>query len=148
MSRIAQNKKIASIYNDIENDKSSLKEIASKNGTYYEKYLDESGDVVSIRKIIIGEIKQITTSTVTAKKYSYSYQGADFKEIANSIRNGSTKLETLRNTVRYLRDHYQWNRHTAVQSFNLASEFLKKKTGNTADFNIVLDNKKINQILI
>lgn len=66
--------------NDIENDKLSLKEIASKNGTYYEKYLDESGDVVSIRKIIIGEIKQITTSTVTAKKYSYSYQGADFKE--------------------------------------------------------------------
>ncbi len=66
--------------NDIEGDESTLKEIASENGTYYEKYLDESGDVVSIRKIVIGEIKQMTTNSITAKKYSYLYQGADFSE--------------------------------------------------------------------
>ena len=92
---------------------------------YYGSYYSEN-TWNGFRKLINNDIQK-------------SKKGADFKEIANSIRNGSTKLETLRNTVRYLRDHYQWNRHTAVQSFNLASEFLKKKTGNTADFNIVLE---------
>ena len=82
---------------------------------YYGSYYSEN-TWNGFRKLINNDIQK-------------SKKGADFKEIANSIRNGSTKLETLRNTVRYLRDHYQWNRHTAVQSFNLASEFLKKKTG-------------------
>lgn len=79
-----------------------------------------------------GFTKLINEDLSKSKKY------ADFPQIANQIKNGSTKLETLKNCLLFLRQNYQWNRHTAVQSFNLASEFLRKKTGNSADFNVVL----------
>lgn len=91
---------------------------------YYGSYYSEN-TWNGFRKLINDDIRK-------------SKKGADFQGIANSIKIGSTKLETLKNCVQYLRDNYQWNRRTAVQSFDLASGFLKKKTGNTADFNIVL----------
>ncbi len=72
------------------------------------------------------------------KDLAKSKKNANFQEIANQIKSGSTKLETLKNSLQYFRDNYQWNGYTAVQSFDLASEFLRKKRGNSAEFNVVL----------
>lgn len=80
-----------------------------------------------------GFTKLVNEDVKKAKKY------ADFQNISNQIKNGATKLQTLKNTLQFLRQNYQWNRHTAVQSFDLASEFLRKKTGNSADFNVLLN---------
>lgn len=80
-----------------------------------------------------GFTKLVNEDVKKAKKY------ADFQNISNQIKNGATKLQTLKNTLQFLRENYQWNRHTAVQSFDLASEFLRKKTGNSADFNVLLN---------
>lgn len=80
-----------------------------------------------------GFTKLVNEDVKKAKKY------ADFQNISNQIKNGARKLQTLKNTLQFLRENYQWNRHTAVQSFDLASEFLRKKTGNSADFNVLLN---------
>ncbi len=79
-----------------------------------------------------GFTKLINDDLKKSKKY------ANFQEIADQIPNGSSKLETLKNCLRYLRQNYQWNRFTAVQTFDLASEFLRDKKGNSAEFNVVL----------
>ena len=68
-----------------------------------------------------------------------SKKNVNFQEIANKIENGKTKLETLKNCITFLRENYQWNRYTSVQTFDLAYRFLRTKTGNSADFNIVLN---------
>ena len=79
-----------------------------------------------------GFTKLINDDLTKSKKY------ANFQEIADQIPNGSSKLETLKNCLRYLRQNYQWDRFTAVQTFDIASEFLRNKKGNSAEFNVVL----------
>lgn len=78
------------------------------------------------RTLIRGEIRK-------------SGEYADFVSIANQIPNATTKLETLRNCISYIKDHYQWNRYTAIKTGLLKDDFLRKKSGNMADFNILLN---------
>lgn len=86
------------------------------------------------------------------KEVEKSSEKVDFQQIASKIKNAPTKFETLRNCVQYLRDFYNWNRYLAFQASNMQSEFLQKKIGNAADFNILLNGilraKKINAQLV
>lgn len=64
----------------------------------------------------------------------------NFKEIAGKIKNGSTPLETIQNCVQYLQDNYHWDEYLAPKTESLKGGILKTKSGNTADFNILLNN--------
>ena len=72
------------------------------------------------------------------KDIDKSIQYADFQAIGDRIKNGSSKLETLQNCIVYLQNYYEWNEYFAIQTTNLQADFLHKKKGNSADFNILL----------
>lgn len=91
---------------------------------YYGSYYSENS-WKGFKKLILKDIDR-------------SIQYADFQAIGNRIKNGTTKLETLQNCLKYLQNYYEWNRYFAVQTTNLQADFLQKKKGNAADFNIIL----------
>lgn len=80
-------------------------------------------------------------------KKEKSVEDLDFREYANKIQSGKNKFETLKNCLKFLRDNYKWDRYYATGTDRLKSNFLRTKTGNTADFNIflqgILREKKI-----
>ncbi|WP_379965837.1 DUF3857 domain-containing protein [Epilithonimonas sp. UC225_85] len=84
-------------------------------------------------------------------KKEKSVEDLDFREYANKIQTGKNKFETLKNCLKFLRDNYKWDKYYATSTDRLKSNFLRTKTGNTADFNIflqgILREKKINSQL-
>ena len=76
--------------------------------------------------------------TLINKDIVKSINTDDYQQISAKIKNGENKLETLKNCIQYLRTNYQWNKYLAVQNSIPQSEFLQKKVGNAADFNILL----------
>lgn len=86
------------------------------------------------------------------KDLEKSSKKVDFQQIATRIKNGATKFETLKYCIQYLRDNYEWNEYLAVQASNMQTEFLQKKVGNAADFNMllkgILSAKNINSQLV
>jgi len=80
-------------------------------------------------------------------KKEKSLEDLDFREYANKIQTGKNKFETLKNCLKFLRDNYKWDKYYATDTDRLKSNFLRTKTGNTADFNIflqgILREKKI-----
>jgi hypothetical protein len=91
---------------------------------YYGSYYSENS-WKGFKKLILKDVEK-------------SIKYADFKQIGNKIKDGATKLETLQNCLQYLQEYYQWNDFLAVNTSNLQSNFLQKKKGNAADFNIFL----------
>lgn len=81
-----------------------------------------------------------------------SIKKVDFQEMASMIDDGNTKLETVKNCIQFLRNSYKWDNHLAVRTDDLTENFLKLKTGNAADLNIllqgILNEKKINSELV
>ena len=69
-----------------------------------------------------------------------SSKNVDFREMAGKIKNGSNQLETLENCVRFLQDNYRWNEYLASKTGSLKDGILKEKSGNSADFNILLNH--------
>ncbi|WP_447951616.1 DUF3857 domain-containing protein [Chryseobacterium koreense] len=65
-------------------------------------------------------------------------KNVDFGAIAMKIPTGATKLETLKNTLEYLRQNFEWNRYVSFHTGNMQDDFLRTKKGNSADFNILL----------
>ncbi len=80
-------------------------------------------------------------------KNEKSVEDLDFREFANKIQSGKNKFETLKNCLKFLRDNYKWDKYYATSTDRIKSNFLRTKTGNTADFNIflqgILREKKI-----
>ena len=72
-------------------------------------------------------------------KKEKSIEDLDFREYANKIQSGKSKFETLKNCLKFLRDNYKWNKYYATDTDRLKTNFLRTKTGNTADFNIFLE---------
>ncbi len=72
------------------------------------------------------------------KDIEESIKKIEFQKIANQIKNGSNKKETLENCIQYLRDYFRWNGYLSFLTDNLKKEFLQTKTGNSSDFNILL----------
>lgn len=118
------------IYKNVYNTEDYLERIMvqySSARKFYGSYYSENS-WKGFKKLILKDIEN-------------SMKHVDLELIANQIKNGPTKLETLQNCVYYLRDHYKWNGFLAVNTNNLQNDFLQKKIGNAADFNILL--KKI-----
>lgn len=136
LENIPSDKMYKNVYNVEDYRERLMYQYTSARGYYGGYYSENSWS--GFKKLVNDDLKQ-------SKKY------ANFQEIADQIKDGATKLETLKNCLQYLRDHYQWDRYTAVQTFDLASEFLRKKRGNSAEFNVVLKEilklKKINSEL-
>lgn len=124
LENIPSDKMYKNVYNVEDYRERLMYQYTSARGYYGGYYSENSWS--GFKKLVNDDLKQ-------SKKY------ANFQEITDQIKDGSTKLETLKNCLQYLRDHYQWDRYTAVQTFDLASEFLRKKSGNSAEFNVVLE---------
>lgn len=62
-----------------ENDVDELSNIATKEGAYYEKYVDKDGNVIAIRKIALGE-KTFSNKTSKVTKNSVVIKGATFND--------------------------------------------------------------------
>ena len=92
---------------------------------YYGSYYSENS-WRGFKKLILKDIDN-------SKKYG------NFKLIADKIENGSTMLETLQNCISFLQNNYKWNRELAFRTSILQRDFLQKKIGNSADFNILLN---------
>lgn len=123
LENIPSDKMYKNVYNVEDYRERLMYQYTSARGYYGGYYSENSWN--GFKKLVNDDLKQ-------SKKY------ANFQEIADQIKDGSTKLETLKNCLQYLRDHYQWDHYTAVQTFDLASEFLRKNSGNSAEFNVVL----------
>ena len=123
LENIPSDKMYKNVYNVEDYREKLMYQYTSARGYYGGYYSENSWS--GFKNLVNDDLKE-------SKKY------ANFQEISDHIKDGSTKLETLKNCLQYLRDHYQWDRYTAVQTFDLASEFLRKKRGNSAEFNVVL----------
>ncbi len=124
LSNIPSDKIFKNVYNKEDyREKLSFQFTAERNfhGTFY---AENTWD--GFKKLIAEEIAK-------------SLKGANYQDIANDIKTGTTKFETLKNTIIYLRKNFTWNRYWAVTTKNLQSEFLRTKKGNAADFNILLN---------
>jgi len=73
-----------------------------------------------------------------SKDLEKSIKKIDFKEIAAQIKNGDSKEETLKNCITYIQEKYKWDHYYSILTEDLKNNFLKTKTGNTADFNVFL----------
>ena len=123
LTNIPSDKIYKNVYN-IEDYRERLMFQYTSAKNYYGTYYSENS-WGGFKKIIIKDIQQ-------------SSKNVDFQRIAAQIKNGSTQLETLKNCVQFLRDHYKRNRFLAVKTSDIQSDFLKTKIGNAADFNILL----------
>lgn len=123
LENIPSDKMYKNVYNVEDYRERLMYQYTSARGYYGGYYSENSWN--GFKKLVNDDLKQ-------SKKY------ANFQEIADQIKDGATKLETLKNCLQYLRDHYQWDHYTAVQTLDLASEFLRKNSGNSAEFNVVL----------
>ncbi len=123
LTNIRSDKIYKNVYN-IEDYRERLMFQYTSAKNYYGTYYSENS-WSGFKKIIIKDIQQ-------------SGKNVDFPRIAAQIKNGSTQLETLKNCVQFLRDHYIWNQFLAVKTSDIQSDFLQTKIGNTADFNILL----------
>ena len=74
------------------------------------------------------------------------------KEIAAAIPNGKDETETLKNVQNYFRDNYTWNGFVGIYPQQSSRDLAKKRTGNAADLNLllnmVLENKGIKSDLV
>lgn len=73
------------------------------------------------------------------KDFKISIKDVDFKEIANQIPNGNSQLETLKNCLDYINNNYHTNGRMSAIGEYLKDGLLKTKTGNSAEFNLLLN---------
>lgn len=74
------------------------------------------------------------------------------KEIAQTIPNGATEMETIQNVYNYFKSNYTWTRTYGISPRQTNREVQKSKSGNSADLNLlfysILKNKGIETELL